>query len=573
MNTHAIEHVPDLPYAYGIEQEQLYLKIRTAKNDIKRVNVYYKDRYEVGNPFRKKEMDCLEGTSFFDYFETKLVLESNRFRYYFELEGYDQTKVFYNERGVLTKNPKDGQAFQLPYLCQGDLYHDVRWAQEGIVYQIMPERFCNGDLTNDPPQVNKWTERVTFHSFFGGDLRGIIKKLDYLVELGITMIYMTPIFLSSSNHKYNVEDYYKIDPMFGTKEEFKELVDSAHKRGIRIILDGVFNHSSDDFFAFADIKKKGMESKYIDWYYLEELPVDMEKVNYITFGNHISCMPKLRMSNPEVEQYFIEVGKFWIQEYQIDGWRLDVCDEVDHSFWKSFYKAIKRLDKDKLIIGEIMHGNPAFARGDENDGTMNYPFREAVKDFFYDGVVDAEGFMDALSTRRHSCMKSMNKQMFNLLDSHDTQRFLIDAKQDVRKLILASVFQFTYVGIPYIYYGDEVGMTGKGDPYCRKPMEWDGDKQNKQLLEHFQKLCHLRKKYKVLVDGDFQTLLKKEGFFAFKRVTEKEEMLVLINNNSTKGFSMKVPLGVYEDVYEGTTIKVRGKVELETMGYKILKKI
>lgn len=212
---------------------------------------------------------------------------------------------------------------------------------------------------------------------------GIIEKLPYLHDLGITLIYLTPIFASRSNHKYDTIDYYKIDPSFGTLEQFRELVDQAHKLQIRILLDAVFNHTSDEFFAFHDVIQHGEQSAYKDWFFTESYPLVQQPVpNYETFGVHIVSMPKLNTQHREAADYMIDVAKYWIQETNIDGWRLDVANEIDHAFWRRFRSEIKAMGKELLIVGEVMHLASAWLRGDQFDGVMNYPLRDALVDFF-----------------------------------------------------------------------------------------------------------------------------------------------------------------------------------------------
>lgn len=574
MNRHAVLHLTEVPFAYGKDKDTLVVRIRTAKDDIKVSNIYYRDRYIFEGDYNLMEMKKVETTDLFDYFECELQVNEKRFRYYFELKAKDGEEIFYNERGFTKTVPEPNfkYAFQFPYLCEADIFTDIDWAKEGVVYQIFPDRFCNGDKSNDPENTLPWGEEVSPTTMFGGDLQGMIDKLPYLKDLGVTIVYTTPIFLASTNHKYNTKDYYAIDPQFGDVEKAKELVEKAHELGMKVVLDAVFNHSGDDFFAFEDVKKNGIDSKYIDWYFIEGYPINMEKANFRTFSNNITSMPKLNTGNPEVKEYLLKVGEFWIKEVGIDGWRLDVCDEVDHAFWRAFRDRVKAAKSDALIIGEIMHESKSFLRGDQLDSIMNYPFKEAATDFFAKSEISSEEFDNVLAETRASYMSNINYHMFNLLGSHDTARFLTEAKDDKRSLKLATAFQFTYVGIPYIYYGDEVGMAGETDPYCRGCMIWEEDKQDRELLDFFKAIAKIRRENKALVYGNYEGLNNKNNIIAFKRSLQGEEIVVIFNNNDSKKHVELELCGKYTELYTGREVQMDGAVDILPKDFLILKK-
>ncbi|MCM0649496.1 alpha-glycosidase [Clostridium swellfunianum] len=575
MNKHAIYHITDIPYAYGIDEKTLLIRIRTAKGDIARAIIYYKDRYDWENPFKTKIMAVTESDELFDYYEAEISVEEGRYRYYFGLQDVKNERTFLTERGMFTelREPKEQGAFQFAYLNSIDVYESPDWAQEGIVYQIFPDRFNNGDKTNDPENTFGWEEPVTTTSLFGGDLQGIIDKLDYLKELGVNLIYLTPIFSSSTNHKYNTRDYYSIDSAFGNIDKAKELVNKCHDRGMRIVFDAVFNHSGDDFFAFEDVVKNGEKSRYRDWFYIKEFPVDKDKVNYLTFANNISTMPKFNTNNPEVVQYLLKVAEYWVKEVGIDGWRLDVCDEVDHAFWREFRKTVKKANPEALIIGEIMHEASSWLRGDQLDSIMNYPFKHLSIDFFAKRVINAEEFDSGLTDNRVIYMKKINSNMFNLIDSHDTARFLTEAEGRIERLKLAAAFQFTYIGMPYIYYGDEVGMTGGNDPDCRRCMIWDEEKQNRDLFDFYKTLSKIRKENKALIYGDFKTLYKDKNVIVFKRSIQGEQIIIILNN-SDEHHSLKLDEvnGKYEQLLDVNNIIIcENRINLIPNDVKILK--
>jgi cyclomaltodextrinase / maltogenic alpha-amylase / neopullulanase len=575
MNKHAIYHVTDIPYAYGIDENTLLVRVRTAKGDIKNAVIYYKDRYDWQNPFKTKTMILAEVDELFDYYEVEISVEESRYRYYFELLDNSGERIFLTERGMFKqlREPKEQGAFQFAYLNPADIYKSPAWAQEGIVYQIFPDRFSNGDKSNDPEGTIDWGEPVTPSSMFGGDLQGVIDRLDYLKDLGVNLLYLTPIFQSSTNHKYNTRDYFAVDPTFGDTEKAKELVDKCHERGMRIVFDAVFNHSGDDFFAFEDVVRNGEQSKYRDWFYIKDFPVDKQKVNYLTFANDVWSMPKLNTNNPEVVEYLLKVAEYWVKEIGIDGWRLDVCDEVDHAFWREFRKTVKKANHDALIIGEIMHESSAWLRGDQLDSIMNYPFKHLSIDFFAKRIINAEEFDSGLTDNRVIYMKKINSNMFNLIDSHDTARFLTEAEEKIERLKLAAAFQYTYIGMPYIYYGDEVGMVGGNDPDCRRCMIWEEEDQNRDLYTFYKSLNRIRKENKALVYGDFKTIYKQGNVMAFRRNFNDEEILVLLNNNDGAHTMISNSItGSYIDLLENDSpVELREKIELCGNEIRILK--
>lgn len=571
MNKHAIFHLTDTPFAYADGENTLAIRLRAARGDLKKCEVFYKDRYDWGTPFLIKEMKIKASTSLYDFFEVKISIPTKKYRYFFKLIDTNGEVLYYNEKSFSIEQPKEPAAFQFAYIAKPDVFREVNWAHEGIVYSIFPERFCNGDLSNDPEGTLSWGEPVTQKAMFGGDIKGIIDKLPYLSDLGISIIYLTPFFLSISNHKYDIDDYYEVDPQFGNLDLIKKLVSECHKRHIRVLFDAVYNHCSCDFFAFKDVLKNGEKSQYKDWFFIDSFPVDMKKVNYRTFGENISYMPKLNTANETLADYLLKLTEYWMRETDIDGWRLDVCDEVSHMFWKRFRKTVKKLNPDALIVGEVMHEASAFLRGDELDSTMNYPLREVALDFFASRITSVTKFEDLLVENRMLYMDAINLNMFNLLDSHDTERFLTMCKDKKERLKCAITFQFCYIGIPYIYYGDEVGIDGGYDPLCRRCMIWDRDKQDTNLLDLYRKLCHIRNDNKCLAYGDYVSLSSPE-ILAFRRNYNGESILVLINNQDTASAIKNEKIrGSYINLLTGEKVELYNELAMKANEYLILK--
>lgn len=407
------------------------------------------------------------------------------------------------------------------------------WVKDAVFYQIFPDRFANGNKELDPPNVEPWGRVPKSKSYFGGDLQGIINHLDYISSLGVNCIYLNPIFWSNSNHKYHAKDYLQIDPHFGDEKVFKRLVDECHARGMRIILDGVFNHTGVDFFAFEDIKRNGKNSKYVNWYNIYSFPVGPpSKPNYECWWNW-GDLPKLMTHNPEVRDYLFRVTEHWMS-FGIDGWRLDVPNEIPHPFWIEWRKLVKRLNPDAYIVGEIWDDASPWLHGDQFDAVMNYRFRRACLDFFVEQKSTPSEFDAALAKVRNDYSPDVNLAMQNLLGSHDTERLLTLCKNDTATMKLAWLFQMTYVGAPMVYYGDEIGMTGGKDPGSRGTMIWDESKQDRELLATMKKLIAIRHQYEALRHGEFESFLADDArsLFGFLRKSSdgRENFAVLLNN-------------------------------------------
>lgn len=564
----AIYHQPYGTYAYALSPHHARIMLRAKKGDVKACHLVHEDRYLLPGTYATSTLTYVGSDEKFDYLQTTVESQTKRIRYRFLIDD-GVSRVWYGEQGISADKETAGW-FQLAYLTARDLYMAPKWEDDAVVYQIFPDRFYNGDTANDPEGVLPWGELPKADTFFGGDLRGINEKLPYLQELGVNLIYMTPIFLSPSTHKYDTADYYRIDPMFGDLDDIKQLVKEAHDRNIRVMLDAVFNHCGAEFGPFQDVVKNGKKSKYKDWFHLHGFPVDMETINYETFANHVATMPKLRTENPEVKQYLLQVAEYWVKEVGIDGWRLDVANEVDHAFWREFREVVKTANPEALIIGEVWHDSTPWLQGDQFDGVMNYLFRDAVVNFFAKGTIDAERFDARLTKTRMMYKEQSNRSMFNLLGSHDTERFLTLCKENTDKMRLAVTFQMTYVGIPEIYYGDEVGMVGETDPDCRRTMIWDEEKQNRDLLQLHKDLIQIRKQHPALQTGAFRTLIRDPltNLYGYVRENEKESIVVLLNNSP---FAQTVSLpdgGKGTDLLTGK--KQKGNVKLTAYEAKVI---
>ncbi|MCS7011524.1 MAG: glycoside hydrolase family 13 protein [Anaerolineales bacterium] len=408
------------------------------------------------------------------------------------------------------------------------------WLQDAIFYHIFPDRFANGDRENDPPNVQKWGSPPTIWGFQGGDLRGILQHFDYLLDLGINAIYLNPIFAAPSTHRYNVSDYFKIDPKLGTLEDFHALVETAHRNGVRIILDGVFNHCGRGFFAFVDVLENGEHSPYKEWFHIKRFPLDAygpgEAQNYLAWWNYKS-LPKFNIAHPPVRKYLLSVARYWIEQ-GADGWRLDVPNEIEEdSFWAEFRRVVRSANRDACLIGEIWDVNPRWVDDRHFDSLMNYPVREALLAFFQERE-DAHQFSERIQTLFRAYRRENLYAMYVPLDSHDTERFKTAVGGDIEKLKLAFLFQMAFPGAPAIYYGDEIGLEGGKDPDNRRAFPWHESVWDQDLRQWVKTLIALRKRYPSLRRGDFIPLLAENRLYAFGRQLGEERVLAVLNASS-----------------------------------------
>lgn len=502
----AIHHDMDKRYCFALSKGKFLIRIKTKKDDMSKVVLHYKDKYlpiHIFDTRQTVEMKKVATDRFNDYYEVVIDIDVICLRYFFELVDKEGLTKYYCNYFFYDYPMEDNdRMFDCPQnLREEELFDIPDWAKNKVVYQIFPSRFATDKDISD----EEWYKTpMTPFDDLKGNLRGIINHLDYIADLGIEVIYMTPIFKSKSTHKYNTEDYYEIDPDFGTKEDFRELVNKAHGLGMKVVLDAVFNHSGVDFFAFKDVMEKGEESEYKNWYYIDGFPLKMvrgQRPNFLCFAYYYG-MPKLNLRNPDTEEYFINVGKYWIREFNVDGWRLDVGDEVTHDFWKKYRSAVRDIKKDALIIGEIWHYAGDFLQGDEWDTVMNYQFYLSMIDFVVDEKITASEFLGDLGFMRGNLHPECYKTLLNLIDSHDTPRFKHLAKNNDKKHRLAAAIQILTPGMPMIYYGDELGMTGALDPDCRRGMLWDEERQNKETYAWYKSLIGLRRNHLAITEGE-----------------------------------------------------------------------
>lgn len=534
MLVEAIYHRSSDSYCYAYDERTVHIRLRARKGDLQSVRALHGDKYDWDNTVSETHLRVMATDELFDYWQAELTPPHYRLRYSFELVSGDR-KLWYTEQGFTEVKPQDPLTFfDYPFIWPNEVLKPPAWVKEAVFYQIFPERFANGDPSNDPTDIRAWDQDDPGqHDYYGGDLQGVLDRLDYIRSLGVNAIYFTPLFEANTNHKYDTADYYRIDPHFGDVSLLKKLVQACHERGIRVVLDAVFNHSGKGFAPFRDVLEKGRESAYWDWFLMRDDSVaDGSRPPYHCFAFE-AHMPKLNTTNPKVREYLLGVAEYWVKECDIDGWRLDVANEVDHDFWREFRKTLKSLKPDFYILGEIWHDAMPWLRGDQFDAVMNYPATEAVLQFSAHETIDAETLSSRINRLLASYPQQVNEAAFNIIGSHDTPRVLTIA-QDARKVMQAALLQFILPGAPCIYYGDEVGMTGGADPDCRKPMVWDEKLQNAELLDFYRQLIVMRKAHPALREGSFEFVYAQGRQLVVRRKHASEHVYVCLNHEDAE---------------------------------------
>ncbi|WP_110932742.1 alpha-glycosidase [Paenibacillus bouchesdurhonensis] len=572
----ALYHVPRDKWAYAYNPSTIHLRVRTKRDDVERVFAMTGDKYDWQTTYQEFAMEKAAHDAMFDYWEIAVKPKYKRLSYAFKLMAGNET-VYMQDSGIGHDPPTPpGELYEFPYIHEIDVFKVPEWAKQAVFYQIMPERFANGDLSNDPEHTEPWGGTPKIDNYFGGDLQGVLDHLDDLTDLGINAIYFTPLFTSPSNHKYATVDYKNVDPHFGDNALLKRLVTACHDRGIRVVLDAVFNHCSEQFPPFQDVLKHGKDSKYIDWFHINEFPASIKNgiPTYDTFGFY-GNMPKFNTANPEVKNYLLGVAEYWIKEINLDGWRLDVANEVDHHFWRDFRHVVKGVNPEAYIIGEVWSDSLNWLLGDQFDSVMNYPFAEKVLAFF-NGGMDGYSFSNDMGALIMRYPQQTNEVIFNMLCSHDTPRLLTSVGNDKRKLKLCVVFLFTYIGTPCIFYGDEVGISGNGDPDCRKCMIWDSNKQDRELYDFYKLMIALRKKHNALREGRFRFLHadSHDPCIIYERIDEKVHFTIWMNNTEKKR-TLSHPMDTndwYDALTDERVMPDKGvmNISLDPFGYRIL---
>ncbi|MBK6898976.1 MAG: hypothetical protein IPH09_06810 [bacterium] len=566
---------------------EIELTARAHLNDVERVELSYR---VDGGDWRTAPMTEAEHDPAYQYYRVRVTLPGADSVLEYAVRYVDgAAQAWLGAAGPSPERPAAAfrytRAIHPPFLTPD-------WAKDGVIYQIFADRFRNGDPANDPDFSEAWYQGVNklpasgttngeyfhlvadwndvsglvrspyrtdgkpdYYSFYGGDIAGVREKLDYLQDLGVTVIYFNPLNQAMSNHKYDPVDYNTVDPHFADEAGFKAFVQDAHGRGIRIVVDMAFNHTGNWHYAFRDAVEKGKDSQYWNWYEFKRWPLpasrDFTAADYYDcwwgFGLHpnlnwdlsrpnsaengVSDRAQAQVNQPLVD-YVLSVAQYWLGDLDIDGFRLDVPNEVPFWFWEEFNAACKRIKPDSWLVGEIWGNAGSWIGPHCFDATMNYKyFRDPVMEFFGQSRIDAATFDQRLSPGRFVYPPQSVQTMMNLIDSHDTVRFLTTSK-DVRRQMLAAMFAMTYVGMPHIWYGDEIGMEGDKDPDCRRPFDWryENDPRKAQLRDYYGTITRFRRDHQVLARGEFATLAAEGPLYAFARRLGTKGAVVLLNN-------------------------------------------
>ncbi len=432
------------------------------------------------------------------------------------------------------------------------------WVKDAVFYQIFPDRFAYRKLepgqNRYPPQpanLQAWGAKPTRHGFMGGDLPGIVDNLDYLADLGVNAIYLNPIFASASNHRYHTYDYYQVDPLLGGNHAFFDLLQAAHSRNMRVVLDGVFNHASRGFFQFHHLLECGPESPYVDWFRVHEWPLNAydrhaRKPNYDGWWGN-AALPEFNTDTAAVREFLWAVATYWIEQ-GIDGWRLDVPNEIDDdAFWQEFRQRVKAINPEAYIVGELWHDAQRWLQGDQFDAQMDYNFTRAAFGFFVGDNMNQEdtpgmgyGLMPTLTGQAFGAeLQRLTNELYTseivqaqmtMLGSHDTPRLLTIANNDKTAVRLMFLCQMTLPGAPNIYYGDEIGMAGRGDPDCRRAFPWhDRTVWDQELRSDVREFIHLRHETPALRRGTFELLYADETVVVYQRRLVAQTAVIAFN--------------------------------------------
>lgn len=524
MNASAVRHLSFYPYVQPLARDSARFVLEATAGDLIACELVWWKRSLPNEQHRA----CLSrglSNGAVEQWQAEVCFpeEIHYIKYAFCLTDNEGKQAWFNSYGMNDEFNPSG-SFELLQVNETDVLSVPDWAKGCIFYQIFPERFHKTGPACDG--LDPWDAAPTRENYLGGNLRGIIEKLPWLSELGVECLYLNPIFEGDYNHKYATTDHLRIDPAFGTEADLIELVEKAHSLGIRVILDGVFNHCGIHFPPFVDLLENGEASRFRDWFYPKKYHIEIDASCYECVGDY-PYMPRLNGESPEVRDYVEKVLLYWLERAHIDGWRFDVADELDRHAVTRWREAVKRAFPDALLLCETWGDASRLLGPDGFDSAMNYLFRDAMVDFFAHSAMNAKALKVRLDGMLMRYPREIDHAQYNLIGSHDTARFLTEAKGERWRLRLAMAFQMLFPGAPAVYYGDEIGMTGENDPGCRGGMAWGH--QDTELLQWQKDMIALRKRHPALRLGSYRVLAAKGGLFAFERQLGDDRVVAFFN--------------------------------------------
>ncbi len=526
MMTSAIRHFSFYPFVQPLARNKAEFVMEAAYRDLSSAELIWWKRIEperchiIPMTIRYEDRSISQWSACAEFAE-----EAHYIRYVFRLADADGAVCWLNSLGTQKAFAPEG-SYEILQMNETDLVSVPEWSEGCIYYQIFPERFARG--TEERQGLADWDSAPTRENYMGGTLSGITGRIPYLRDLGVECIYLNPVFLADFNHKYATADYFRIDPLFGTEEDLISLVEEAHRNGIRIILDGVFNHAGIHFAPFEDLVRKGEASQYKNWFYPKCFPIENTPECYECVGDY-PYMPRLNGSNSAVRKYIRDVLLYWMDHAHIDGWRFDVADELDRHAVTWWREEVKKRYPDAVLLCETWGDASRLLGPDGFDCAMNYLFRDSMIDYFAHGSISETELEVRLTGMLMRYPDQMNLAMYNCIGSHDTARFLTECGKEKWRLKLAMAFQMLFPGSPAIYYGDELGMTGENDPGCRGGMVWDHPDQD--LLAWERELIQFRKEHAAIRKGKYEAMIAdhQKHLFAFRRSLASDCVIAVFN--------------------------------------------
>lgn len=525
MNKAAIFHRSSGNFCYASDKDTVVVRLQTGK-DVDSAAIICEDPFI--NELKRKRiwfgvsapMKLIAETEEHFLWEYRTKPPYKRLQYYFSVISDGQEYEVYDNKVSLKTESEHSvcQYFKFPWLNVSDVIAPPEWVKHTVWYQIMPDRFCRAKASPEKDGLIPWGhyQKTGFNHIYGGNLKGITERLPYLHDLGISGLYLTPVFQSPSYHKYNTFDYRRIDSDLGTEEDMKTLVSTAHSLGIKVMLDGVFNHCGTEFFAWKDVCEKKKDSPYYEWFFINDDDFLKERYDtadgrYYTFS-FWAGMPKLNTNNPEVMAYFGDICAYWIREWDIDGIRFDVGDEISHSFLQYLNRTLKPLKPELFLLGEIWFDSLKWLCQKEYDSVMNYPLSSCINDIDRHSHLSAKAFQMSLDHCLTMYPEQSVEVMFNFLDTHDTVRIAEECKGDHALLLQKLALLFAVPGTPCLYYGTEIALRGETKDDNRHCMPWDKIENGvyDEILSKVRKLIDIRCLYPQLHSRSFRFLFDEQ---------------------------------------------------------------